>query len=59
VFAERLDAFEKVLFFWQNVAAAFIIHSFTYPVSINGFCFFAILCEVTKLAGTVASFDLV
>jgi hypothetical protein len=55
----KTDAFEKLLFFRQNISAAFIICSFTYSVFISVFAFFIILCKVAKLAGNAASFDLV
>jgi hypothetical protein len=50
VFAERLMVLKSCYFSGQSISAAFIICSFTYSPSVNGFDFFAIICEVAKLA---------
>jgi hypothetical protein len=50
VFAERLIVLKRCCFSGQSISAAFIIHFFTYSPSVNGFDFFAIICEIAKLA---------
>jgi hypothetical protein len=50
VIAERLIVLKSCYFFGQSISAAFIIHSFTYSPSVNGFDFFTVICEIAKLA---------
>jgi hypothetical protein len=49
VFAERLIVLKRCYFSGQSIPDAFITHSFTYSPFVNGFDFFAIICETEKL----------
>jgi hypothetical protein len=50
VFAERLIVLKSCYFLGQSIPVSFIIHSFSYSPSVNGFDFYAIICEIGKLA---------
>jgi hypothetical protein len=41
-------------FFATGEFCSFFVHSLTYPSSVNGFYFFAEICETAKLPWTVA-----